>query len=83
MLVGVPFGEASVAPLMWVTREIELIGSIASGAGDFEASIQMLAADPGIARLVTRRASLAELPEVFEELITPSSGGKVVVDPRL
>jgi hypothetical protein len=43
----------------------------------------MLAADPAIARIVTRRASLAQLPEVFEELITPSSGGKVVVDPQL
>jgi len=83
VLVGVPFGETSVVPLMWVTREIEIIGSIASGAADFDASLRMLAADPGIARIVTRRASLAELPEVFAELVTPASGGKVVVDPRL
>jgi (R,R)-butanediol dehydrogenase / meso-butanediol dehydrogenase / diacetyl reductase len=83
VLVGVPFGEASVMPLMWVAREIEIIGSIASGGVDFAASLEMLAADPGIARIVTRRVSLAELPAVFEELITPSSGGKVVVDPRL
>jgi (R,R)-butanediol dehydrogenase/meso-butanediol dehydrogenase/diacetyl reductase len=82
VLVGVPFGATSVAPIMWVTREIELIGSIASGAADFDASLAMLAADPGIARIVTRRASLAELPDVFEELISPVSGGKVVVDPR-
>jgi threonine dehydrogenase-like Zn-dependent dehydrogenase len=83
VLVGVPFGETTVAPIMWVTREIEIIGSIASNIGDFAVSFDMLAADPTIARIVTRRASLAELPEVFEELITPSSGGKVVVDPRL
>jgi threonine dehydrogenase-like Zn-dependent dehydrogenase len=83
VLVGVPFGEATVVPLMWVTREIEIIGSIASSAADFEASLRMLAGDPGIARIVTRRASLAEVPEVFAELITPASGGKVVVDPRL
>jgi threonine dehydrogenase-like Zn-dependent dehydrogenase len=83
VLVGVPFGETTVYPIMWVTREIEIIGSIASSAADFEVSLAMLAADPGIARIVTRRASLAELPEVFEELITPASGGKVVVDPRL
>jgi threonine dehydrogenase-like Zn-dependent dehydrogenase len=83
VLVGVPFGETTVVPLMWVTREIEIIGSIASSVADFDASIQMLAGDPGIARIVTRRASLAEVPEVFEELITPASGGKVVVDPRL
>ncbi|HEY6470725.1 MAG TPA: alcohol dehydrogenase catalytic domain-containing protein [Candidatus Dormibacteraeota bacterium] len=83
VLVGVPFGETTVAPIMWVTREIEIIGSIASGTDDFEASLAMLAADPGIARIVTRRASLAAVPEVFEELITPSAGGKVVVDPQL
>jgi len=83
VLVGVPFGEATVVPLMWVTREIEIIGSIGSSVADFDASIQMLAGDPSIARIVTRRASLAEVPQVFEELITPASGGKVVVDPRL
>jgi threonine dehydrogenase-like Zn-dependent dehydrogenase len=82
VLVGVPFGETTVVPLMWVTREIEIIGSIASSVKDFDASIQMLAGDPGIARIVTRRAALAEVPDVFEELITPASGGKVVVDPR-
>ena len=83
VLVGVPFGETTVAPIMWVTREIEIIGSIASSTADFDASRAMLAADPAIARIVTRRASLAELAAVFEELISPSSGGKVVVDPRL
>ena len=83
VLVGVPFGEATVIPLMWVTREIEIIGSIASSSADFAASLEMLAADPGIARVATRRVGLAQVPEVFEELITPSSGGKVVVDPRL
>ncbi|HVC41761.1 MAG TPA: alcohol dehydrogenase catalytic domain-containing protein [Candidatus Saccharimonadales bacterium] len=83
VLVGVPFGEATVIPLMWVTREIEIIGSIASNADDFAVSLEMLTADPGIARVATRRASLAQVPEVFEELITPSSGGKVVVDPWL
>ncbi len=83
VLVGVPFGETTVAPIMWVTREIEIIGSIASSTPDFEVSLAMLAADPAIARIVTRRASLAQLPDVFEELIRPSSGGKVVVDPQL
>jgi threonine dehydrogenase-like Zn-dependent dehydrogenase len=83
VLVGVPFGETTVAPIMWVTREIEIIGSIASSTADFDASLAMLAADPAIAGIVTRRASLAELPQVFEELITPSSGAKVVVDPQL
>jgi (R,R)-butanediol dehydrogenase/meso-butanediol dehydrogenase/diacetyl reductase len=83
VLVGVPFGETTVIPLMWVTREIEIIGSIASDSADFAVSLEMLAADPGIARVATRRVGLAQVPEVFEELITPSSGGKVIVDPRL
>ena len=83
VLVGVPFGEATVIPLMWVTREIEIVGSIASNAADFALSLEMLAADPGIARVATRRVGLAQVPDVFEELITPSSGGKVVVDPHL
>jgi threonine dehydrogenase-like Zn-dependent dehydrogenase len=83
VLVGVPFGESTVIPLMWVTREIEIVGSIASDSSDFAVSIEMLAADPGIATVATRRVGLAQVPEVFEELITPSSGGKVIVDPRL
>jgi threonine dehydrogenase-like Zn-dependent dehydrogenase len=83
VLVGVPFGEASVIPLMWVTREIEIIGSIASSVADFAVSLAMLAADPGIARVATRRVALGQVPEVFEELLTPTSGGKVVVDPEL
>ena len=81
VLVGVPFGEVTVMPLMWVAREIEIIGSIASSGTDFATSLEMLAGAPHIARIITRRVSLAEVPAVFEELITPSSGGKVVVDP--
>ena len=66
---------------MWVTREITVTGSIASSEADFVASIDMLAAHPELARVVTRRVSLDEVPAVFEDLIAPSSGGKVVVDP--
>jgi (R,R)-butanediol dehydrogenase/meso-butanediol dehydrogenase/diacetyl reductase len=83
VLVGVPFAETTVIPLMWVTREIEIVGSIASSTADFTASLEMLARDPGIARIVTRRTGLADLDQVFDELISPVSGGKVVVDPRL
>lgn len=81
VMLGVPFGEAPVAPLMWVTREISIVGSIASSTQDFRESIDMLAADPSLARIVTRRIGLAEVPAAFEELIAPTSGGKVVVDP--
>ncbi|MBV9526353.1 MAG: alcohol dehydrogenase catalytic domain-containing protein [Candidatus Dormibacteraeota bacterium] len=83
VMLGVPFGEAQVAPLMWVTREITIVGSIASSEQDFRDSIAMLAADPSLARIVTRRIGLADVPASFEELIHPTEGGKVVVDPSL
>ena len=81
MLLGVPFGEATVMPLMWVTREIRIVGSIASAERDFDVSIDMLAGDPSLAQIVTRRIGLDEVPAAFEDLIAPSSGGKIVVDP--
>ena len=82
-MLGVPFGEAQVAPLMWVTREITIVGSIAQSSDDFRDSIDMLARDPSLARIVTRRIPLDEVPAAFEDLIAPSSGGKIVVDPSL
>jgi threonine dehydrogenase-like Zn-dependent dehydrogenase len=83
MLLGVPFGEATVMPLMWVTREIRIAGSIASGEPDFVASIDMIARDPSLAQIITRRIPIGEVPAAFEDLIAPSSGGKIVVDPSL
>ena len=83
VMLGVPFGEATVAPLMWVTREINVRGSIAQSVDDFEASIAMLAGDPALAQIITRRIPLDEVPAAFEDLIAPSHGGKVVVDPSL
>ena len=83
MLLGVPFGEATVMPLMWVTRELRIAGSIASGERDFAASIDMLTRDPSLARIVTRRIALNDVPAAFEDLIAPSHGGKIVVDPSL
>ncbi len=50
---------------------------------DFAASLDMLAADPTSRAIVTRRASLADLPRRLRRAHLPSSGGKVVVDPRL
>ena len=81
MLLGVPFGEATVLPLMWVTREIHIAGSIASAEQDFATSIGMLARDPSLACIVTRRIGLEEVPAAFADLIAPSSGGKIVVAP--
>jgi threonine dehydrogenase-like Zn-dependent dehydrogenase len=84
VMVGVPFGEAMVAPLMWVTREIDIVGSIASTEADFVASIQLLSERPEIAqRVITKRVPLDEVGAAFEELISPTGGAKVVVDPRL
>ncbi|MFN2583002.1 MAG: zinc-binding dehydrogenase [Candidatus Dormibacteria bacterium] len=83
VMLGVPFGEATVAPLMWVTREIDIRGSIAQTVDDFEASIAMLAGDPSLARIVTKRIALDDVPSAFEDLLAPSSGGKIVVDPAL
>lgn len=83
VLLGVPFGEASVMPLMWVTREIRIAGSIASSEADFRASIDMLAGDPSLAQIVTKRIGLDQVPAAFEDLVAPSHGGKVVVDPSV
>ena len=84
VMVGVPFGEATVAPLMWVTREIDIVGSIASTEEDFAASIRLLSDSPEIAQaVITKRVPLAEVGVAFEELIAPTAGAKVVVDPRL
>jgi len=84
IMVGVPFGEATVAPLMWVTREIDIVGSIASTEDDFAASARLLAERPDIARrVITRRVPLAEVGAAFEMLLAPTAGAKVVVDPRL
>jgi len=84
VMVGVPFGEAKVAPLMWVTREIDIVGSIASTEDDFVASTRLLAARPEIARrVITKRVPLAEVGAAFEELLAPTTGAKIVVDPRL
>jgi threonine dehydrogenase-like Zn-dependent dehydrogenase len=80
-LLGVPIGEATVMPLPWVAREISVVGSIASGADDFRAAAAMLAVDPGIARIITRRVSLDDVPDVFEELVTSPADGKIVVEP--
>jgi L-iditol 2-dehydrogenase len=81
-LLGVPIGEATVMPLPWVAREISVVGSIASGPEDFRAAAVMLAADPGIARIITRRVPLEDVPAMFEELVTSPADGKIVAEPN-
>lgn len=81
VLLGVPMAEASVIPLVWVTRELRVIGSIASSPDDFAAALDLLAAEPAIARIITKRVSLDELPQAFEDLIHAPVDGKVVAVP--
>jgi threonine dehydrogenase-like Zn-dependent dehydrogenase len=81
-LLGIAIAEVSVVPGFWVTREITVSGSINSQAGDFEEALGMLAARREVARIITRRVGLPEVPAVFKELLHPSGVGKVVVDPR-
>ncbi len=84
VMVGVPFGEAKVAPLMWVTREIAVLGSIASSDADFVAPRSQCWPATQRSGASSHAASRStKVPAAFEDLIAPSSGGKVVVDPHL
>jgi L-iditol 2-dehydrogenase len=81
VLLGVPMAEATIAPLVWVTREQSVIGSISSSGSDFRAAISLLAARPEIASIITKRVSLDGLPDAFDDLIGRPADGKVVVEP--
>lgn len=83
VLLGVPMAEASVVPMVWVTREQSVIGSISSSGDDFRAAIDLLAARPEIAGIITKRVSLEELPQAFEDLTGRPADGKIVVDPAI
>jgi threonine dehydrogenase-like Zn-dependent dehydrogenase len=82
-LLGIAVAEVTVIPVFWITREITVSGSINSRQEDFEEALRLLAARPEVARIVTRRIALSEVPATFEALLHPSGVGKVVIDPRL
>jgi threonine dehydrogenase-like Zn-dependent dehydrogenase len=82
VLLGVAVEQSTVMTMVWVVREVTVIGSIASSPEDFRASAELLAREPGIAKIITRRVALEELPEAFEELIVSPAEGKVVAEPR-
>ena len=82
-LLGIAVAEVTVIPVFWITREITVGGSINSRREDFEEALRLLAARPEVARIVTRRVALDEVPATFEALLHPSGVGNVVVDPRL
>ena len=82
-LLGIAVAEVTVIPVFWITREITVSGSINSRLEDFDEALRLLAARPEVARIVTRRVALREVPATFEALLHPSGVGKVVIDPRL
>jgi threonine dehydrogenase-like Zn-dependent dehydrogenase len=82
VLLGIAVAEVTLVPVFWITREITVLGSINSQLEDFDAALQLLAARPEVSNIVTRRISLAEVPQTFVELLHPSGMGKVVIDPR-
>jgi L-idonate 5-dehydrogenase len=80
-LLGVTIAQATVMPLVWVTREVSVVGSISSSDDDFAEALRLLAREPAIAGIITRRVALDEVPGAFEELIARPADGKVAVDP--
>lgn len=82
VLLGIPLAEVSLFPVMWIIHEVSVTGSINSTAHDYQEALGVLASTPGIAQIVTRRASLPEVPAAFERLLHPTDDGKIVVDPR-
>jgi L-iditol 2-dehydrogenase len=81
VLLGVPIENSSVTTMVWVVREVSVVGSIASSPVDFTAAASLLAREPVIAEIITRRISLEELPDAFEQLVVSPADGKVVVEP--
>ena len=81
LLLGVAVEQSTVTTMVWVVREVSVIGSIASSPEDFRASAGLLAHAPAIAQIITRRVALEELPKAFEELVVSPAEGKVVAEP--
>jgi (R,R)-butanediol dehydrogenase / meso-butanediol dehydrogenase / diacetyl reductase len=81
LLLGVAVDQSNVTTMVWVVREVSVIGSVASSPGDFLASAELLSREPGIARIITRRVSLDDLPAAFSELVGSPAEGKVVAEP--
>jgi threonine dehydrogenase-like Zn-dependent dehydrogenase len=82
LLLGMPMERSSVTPLAWLTREITIFGSVASSEAEFDEALGLMAREPSIAGIITRRVTLAEAPRAFESLLAPSGDGKVMVVPE-
>src|SRR5205807_1613554 len=53
VLLGIPVASIELIPVMWIIHEVSVTGSINSTAGDYRRALEILAADPGIGRIVT------------------------------
>jgi threonine dehydrogenase-like Zn-dependent dehydrogenase len=81
VLLGISMGEAPVWPMVWVTKELTVAGSIAQTAQDFTAALDLLARAPEIGRIITRHIPLDGVPAAFEALVTSPDAGKVAARP--
>jgi threonine dehydrogenase-like Zn-dependent dehydrogenase len=81
VLLGMPMERATVTPLAWLTREITILGSVASSDAEFREALDLMAREPAVAGIITRRVSLEDAPKVFEDLLAPEGEGKVMVVP--
>lgn len=81
LLLGIPMGDVSVWPMVLVTKELDLIGSIAQTDHDFRLALELLARTPAIGSIITERVGLDGVPAAFERLTVAPDGGKVTVVP--
>jgi len=81
VLLGLPMGEAAVWPMVWVTKELTVAGSIAQTAEDFAAALELLVRAPETGRIITRHVPLDGVPAAFEGLVTSPDAGKVATRP--
>lgn len=81
LLLGIPMSEATIWPMVWITKELHVLGSIGQSAGDFVAALTLLARAPAIAAIITARIGLDAVPAMFEQLIAAPDAGKVLAVP--
>lgn len=81
LLLGVSMEPATVFPMAWVTRETTIIGSVAHGARDWDAALELLGARPSIGEIITDRIGLDDVPSAFARLVSNPTTGKITVMP--
>ena len=82
-LIGVPHGQVTIDPNLWLIRQATIRMSLAHNAWDFDASIRLIADERlTLAPLAQRTVTLDELPNAFEQLADGTANAvKVLVDP--